>query len=274
MIIMKYENIGLASIMTKKEFIEFKKIFKEVAEKYSEVLGILATGSLFQDKCYFKFKELPKREINDYFYIDKRKNRNLGFKKTSDIDIWVILKDHNLPKNICEELDEKSINLIEEYKKIDLESWSRKCQEQFGEYCKNKKHYSKRWINQNNGFYWKSRRFQSEIIKLVHKRLNKFCERFNYFFDIDLDDFLEIRAFPESLLNVKLIVVNTKENRRVPIPVYLKSWLTKYNTQVLYSNKNAKIFPFKPKGIILGERIGKHFKLNKFTDEELYLGGF
>jgi hypothetical protein len=89
-----------------------------------------------------------------------------------------------------------------------------------------------------------------------------------------LNNFLEIRAFPESLLNVKLVRVNTTGYDRVPIPIWIRSWLTKYNTHVLYAGDDVQTFPFKPDGIILGDRIGKYYGLDNRSDEDLFLSGF
>lgn len=271
---MEYQDINLSSLMSKDEFKTFEGLFEEITEKYSDVIGIVATGSLFQYRDYRNFKTLPKRIQNNYFAIDAAKARNLGYNKSSDIDIWVTLRDKNLPEEILESLDQKAIDLIEAYSEMDKDAWARLCNSTFGEFAKNEKHYQDEWIRKNNSQYWKSTGFQRDLINLVTENMGDFCDRFSYFFDKSLSDFLEVRAFPESLLHVKMSTVNSISFDRVPLPIYLKSWLTDYNAHVLYAHNDARIFPFEPEGVVLGEKIGKHFGLDRLSEEELYLRKF
>lgn len=260
--------------MTRTEFQEFEGIFQELGNDCPQILGILATGSLFQYKDYLDFQEFPERQHNNYFAVDSAKCRNLGFSKSSDVDIWVTLKDHNLSSTIRAELDEMSIELMDSYSSLDLDTWAAECQQRFGKYCKNPEHYSVDWIAKNRGSFWESEVLQADAINRMTERMPEFCSRYNYFFDTSLNQFLEIRAFPESLLNVKLATVNATKYDRVPIPIWLRSWLTEFNTHVLYSSDESNIFPFKEDGIILGDKIGRHYGLCDLSDKDLYLRGF
>lgn len=277
---MKIQDLELSALMTPAEFQQFNNIFTMLGQRYKTVVGILATGSYFQHNKFTRFDAhanfnsfLHDRD-NPYFAVDHAKSRNLSFNKKSDIDIWVALKDYNLPKNILHKLNEEAIKVMEKRGKVTKEQWANLSFEMFNEYCKNPRHYTKEWTSANKGEFWKSKEFQSDAIRMMTRTMPEFCNRYNYFCSSSLENLLEVRAFPESLLHVKLVRVDTAEHQRVPIPVYIKSWLTKYNTHTLFASPDATIYPFKREGIVLGEDIGKHFGLDKLTDEQLYVRGF
>ena len=261
-------NIRFQDLFSVEEYTLFLKAVQNTAKKFTDIVGVLGVGSLFQ----------PSRTPDDFFIpryntargiaYEKIRNpsrRRLAIREGTDLDIWICTKDNNNSRSAQERVELGAIALLSELVSGTLKwgsgHWHNKKIAVFGQYYKNPEFYSKNFITANNGSEpWMAHRFKSILEEYVIEYMPNFVEKVNHLFDKKIPgNFLEIRAFPESLFHLRpddALMSNMREDR-MPFPrIANDQWIsTEHSSFILYKSDSVTIYPFRENGRILGSDI-------------------
>ena len=262
---LEFNNSTLQSLFDEREFKRFSGIIRETAQDFPEIQGVLITGSLVQ------YVRLPNRQngykLNSmqkaYEDIVCRSRRKFFPHLDSDLDIWLLIDDIKGNDFVPKELDDKALELIDWYAKqktLDLKEWIDKKHEAFDVFYKQVLLYPKSWTKKNEIPYY-GWGFKETLVDNIGCGLKPVRDRIKGFFSKNYPrDFLEVRAFPSSVFNLRpeKITLDDGEVDRTPFPYYMKDWLdSERNCVVLYRRKDNKeaIYPFDEGGVVLGQRV-------------------
>ncbi|HLP86318.1 MAG TPA: hypothetical protein VK153_00345 [Candidatus Paceibacterota bacterium] len=272
-------NIKLQDLFSAKEYTLFLKAIQDTAKKFTDIIGVLGVGSLFQ----------PLRTPDDFFIpryntargiaYEKIRNpsrRRLAIREGTDLDIWICTKDNNNSRSAQKRVEIGAIALLSELVSGTLKwgsgHWHNKKIAVFGQYYKNPEFYSKEFIALNNGSEpWMAYQFKSILEKYIIEHMPYFVKNVNNIFAKKIPgNFLEIRAFPESLFHLRpddALMPNMQEDR-MPFPrIANDQWISpEHSSFILYKSEDVNIYPFKENGRILGSCISEFLAVDDTVD--------
>ena len=244
---------------------------QEVAAEYPDITGVLAIGSLiqtFRPPSSFLEQRYPGELGAAYDSARNAGRRKLFPGSKSDLDIWVALKD--TPESAAAEysVSTAGISLIEELANGSVErgtrQWHDKKRAAFSGYYKHPEYYSDRFADANSQDYpWMAASFKQHLESTIIKNMPDFVERVNRFTSKAIPgDFLEIRAYPESVYNLRpdQIMMDGDILDREPFPqIGDDQWISPdHSSFILYSSDESTIYPFRLDGHIVGEDMSRY----------------
>lgn len=239
---------------------------EHVARKYPRIIGVLAIGSLVQTQTPADFYIPQHTGLAGAAYEKIRRplRRKDGSNPNSDLDIWVCTEDTTASEKAKHQVDKGGAALVEELASGTLQKgtqhWRNKKVQAFGQYYKRLELYHNEFNTQDP---WMSSDFKADLETEILKSMPGFANNINSHFRKQIPgDFIEIRAFPESLFNLRpdeAILPDGSEDR-APFPrVADKQWIsTAHNANILFNTDRISIYPFREKGEVLGSYIGTH----------------
>jgi hypothetical protein len=268
---LQFQNSTIKSLMNQNEFHHFQNLVVDLCnlEKYKDITGVCLVGSFIQSlelpfvSCTSNQNSLEKI----YRSIVKKDWRKVFPNTNSDLDIWICTRDIIDPEAIAKDLDNSSIELLKCLSRDSnlhgTSKWIKMKHIAFDKYYKQNYLYSQDWIKANGEIPWLADRFKKELIEKILKHLPILAQRVNTNFNKKIeDDFLEVRAFPSSVFNLrpeKLLLNGSTD--RTPFAFYLKDWIDlSQNCFVMYKTNTSNIYPFGENGTIRGEAILKSLK--------------
>jgi len=258
----------IQAFMDPSEWLIFKERLQDISSSFSDIIGVLAVGSLVQSF-------LPPSDFYDNRHptplgIAYESIRNPGRRKvfpanSSDLDIWVCTRDTSASANSELIVERGGIALLEELAVGILErpgqQWSRKKESTFSEYYKKPDLYPTLFKSVNEKDRpWNAARFKEILESDILITLPDFVERIGRFTEKTIPgDFVQVRAFPESLFNLRpdeSILDDAFEDRQ-PFPrIADDQWISPQHTSVvLYKTDETTIYPFRQGGRVLGQAI-------------------
>lgn len=264
---MDFKESTLQMLLNEDEFEELKNSTAFVASRFEDIEGVFITGSLVQKI------QLPEPPVNlnlsklsqAYAEIVGRTRRKLFPHRDSDFDFWILTKEQPGNESLPEYLDSKAIELISWYAeqdKVDLAEWIYRKHQAFGDIYKKQFLYSSQWNASNCPIPSNAEGFRSALEKEIREKIPSLVAKVSYYFSKSIPgEFIEVRAFPASVFNLKpeRIPVGDYEDR-TPFPFFIRDWVDKdRNCILLYTRSDARnlIYPFNPEGYIPGENIAK-----------------
>jgi hypothetical protein len=108
-----------------------------------------------------------------------------------------------------------------------------------------------------------ARQFKALLEAYIVERMPDFVSKVNQrFTDKIPGDFLEVRAFPESLFHLRpddTMMPNMQEDRMAFPRIANRQWISpEHSSLVLYASDRVTIYPFRENGRILGSRIADY----------------
>lgn len=259
---------------------DLQERIQSVAKQHPRILGVLAIGSLVQTETPADFY-VPRHEGRAgqaYEQIRRPLRRKNGMCRDSDLDIWICTEDTLVSEAARPQVDKGGAALVEEIASGTLKKgslhWRSKKLQAFGRYYKQNDLY-----HGEDKHPWLSEGFKSELEDIVSTTMPEFSQRINGHFSKHIPgDFLEVRAFPESLFNLRpdeATLPNGTEDR-APFPrIADDQWIsTRHNAHVFYVKDGISIYPFVEDGEVLGSSIGAHIdNLAEMEKRKLSYGG-
>lgn len=261
-------DIKFLDLFTEEEYVLFLKAVHDTAEKFTDIIGVLGVGSLLQPSRIPDEFFIPRYNTARGLAYEKIRNpgrRRLAIREGSDLDIWICTKDTDTSRSAQESVELGAIALLSELVsgtiKWGSEHWHNKKEAIFGKYYKNSNLYPKNFVIENNNTDpWMAYQFKAILEKYICEHMPSFVGKVNQLFDKKIPgNFLEIRAFPESLFHLRpddSLMPNMQEDR-MPFPrVANDQWISpEHSSLILYKSNDVNIYPFKEDGCILGSRI-------------------
>ncbi|MBN2052729.1 hypothetical protein JW756_04465 [Candidatus Woesearchaeota archaeon] len=277
--LISYQATNLDLIMTQSELIQFKEHLKVHCKRRNDIAGILVTGSFVQ--CGPSQIIIP--PVNfigsaaKYYEICMRKKRKPAPHKNSDLDIWVCTRDYSKQsKLIKQEINAKTASLLEWYAsepEATADEFDYRTKLYFGPYYKNSDLYSLTWKSENPT-PWLAEGFKEEFSEILQKCSPRIKEKLHLNVDgRSLDEFIELRAYPESTFNLKPHLTKCYYGiSREPFPYFIRDLVTlERNCMVLYEQEGGKtIYPFDKEGLKLGEEVAQKIGWDRQKEEILY----
>ncbi len=244
-----------------------REVVLDVAKRNSSIIGVLAIGSLMQTKPPEDFFT-PRHEGRAgeaYEQIRRPERRKRFITSNSDLDLWICTRDTSVSETARECVDDGGAGLIEELASGTISRgtyhWRSKKLQAFDQYYKQEELY-----DSNEHEPWMAHRFKEDLEQSILKAMPGFVERMNGLFTKSIPgELLEVRAFPESLFNLRPdeSLLSDGSEDRAPFPrIADDQWIsTEHNAQILYASNDISIFPFKEDGEVLGSGIARHIGL-------------
>ncbi len=269
-------SIKIHELLDLEEFALFLQSVHDTAKNFPDIIGVLAVGSLVQPSNipdnFFTPQHNTARGLA-YEQIRNPGRRRLTLREESDLDIWICTKDTSASCSAQNRVELGAIALLSELVSGTLKRgsvhWYDKKQAVFGPYYKNQRFYSNDFIVTNEGNEpWMAHKFKVSLEACIIERMPSFVEKVNQRFAKKIPgNFLETRAFPESLFHLRpddTLMPNMKEDR-MPFPrVGNDQWISpEHSSLVLYVADTVTIYPFKENGRILGSRIAEYLAMGE-----------
>lgn len=266
--VIELKDSMLQSLFSEQEYARFKEIIFDVSQKYKDVKGVLVTGSLVQRVQLANPSPPHKildRRASAYAQIVGRTKRKIFPSANSDLDMWVLTEEQEGNETISTMLTERGLDLLEWYASqgdnVDLSEWIRLKCNAFDEFYKQSFLYSENW-RAGNSNPAHATGFKQEIEEQLERTLPGVRDKVNYYFRRDFrGQFIEVRAFPPSVFNLKTerIMIGNQEDR-TPFTFYIRDWVDlEKNCLVVYcSNEQERLtYPFNPQGTVPGAGIAQ-----------------
>ncbi len=255
---------------------------EDVAKQYKHILGVLAIGSLVQlstPKNFYIPRHTGKAGMA-YESIRRPLRRKDTACKDSDLDIWICTEDTASSEHAKPQADKGGSALVEELASGTLEKgtshWQSKKLQAFGHYYKQLDLYH---TADGQLEPWLADDFKTELEEVITSTMPKFAQNINKKFSKKIPgNFLEVRAYPESLFNLRpdeAQLANGTEDR-APFPrIADDQWISiDHNAHIFYAKDSISIYPFRDDGEVLGEAIGQHIdELAKQEEDKTSMGG-
>lgn len=284
-----FQTSNLQTVFKPDEFELFREIICRTASEYPDILGVLVTGSLVQRVLLPKPTgepiSSPSPEHAAYQKMVSRSRRKLFAHNDADLDIWLLTQDAPGTGDLRQTLDAKAIALLKWYAQHgdnDVEKWIARKHEAFDAYYKKDEFYPQSWVASSPLPHYASG-FREGVVDRIGVNLQDFRSRVKVHLRKKYPaDFLELRAFPMALFNLRPEKIALESGRldRTPFAYYLKDWLDlEQNCIVLYTKKDTKdlIYPFDPSGRVPGQALAdtigwKHTDINYtlFRDRDCF----
>lgn len=279
------DTMALQAFIDPSEWYTFGEKVQSIAETFPDITGVLAIGSLVQT-----FR--PPTSFNDisrngplglaYESIRNPQRRKVFPHNSSDLDLWVCVKDNKLSEEAERKVSVGGIALLEELASGTIERgthhWYNKKEATFGRYYKQPDLYVPGFVSGNNGAPWMAEDFKKLLENALLEHTPDFVERISRFTGKTIPgNFLEVRAYPESLFNLRPddVVMQNGAKDRQPFPrIADTQWISPGHASfVLYKTDSATIYPFQSQGRILGEDIDQHIASSEDRERQKSYGG-
>lgn len=266
---LQFNKTCLQSLFTEDEFSDFNEIVSDIAYE-QRLVGVIALGSMVNSLL------LPKDPILNlnlnpkqlaYEKIRNRKRRKVFPAATSDMDLWICTENPKRGEDIQRTVDTRAIELIDwlvaHSELHGKPEWWEQKRKAFGEFYKQPEMYSDIWVRANNE-PWMATSFKEALEREMVRYLPKVVNRINTYFQKKLPgDFLEIRAFPECVFNLRPEETTFEGvEDRSPFPrIVNEDWLSvNRNVRVLFAQRNGHtpIYPLALHGEHLGKAIADY----------------
>jgi nucleoside diphosphate kinase len=268
-------NKRFQDIFEIEEYNLFLEGVQNISRKFSDIIGVLGVGSLFQPTIIPDGFFIPRYNNVRGIAYEKIRNpgrRKLAIREGTDLDLWICTKDTDESRSAQTKVELGAIALISELVSGTLkwgsQQWHNKKQAIFNKYYKNQELYPNDFISLNNNSEpWMANQFKKMLEDYLIENIPSFIEKVNANFSKKIPgDFLEIRAFPESLFHLRPddAMMHNMQEDRMPFPrIANDQWIsTEHSSFVLYSTDEVSIYPFKEKGRILGLYIDDFLKVD------------
>lgn len=265
------ETMPIQALIDPSEWAILHEKTQEVAQHYPDITGVLAIGSLiqtFRPPMSYLEQRRPGHLGEAYDSVRNAGRRKLFPGSKSDLDIWVALKDTPASEEAEYGVSTAGISLIEELANGNVErgtrQWHDKKRAAFAGYYKRPEYYSNTFADANpQDAPWMAANFKQHLESSVIEAIPDFVERVNRFTSKTIPgDFLEIRAYPESVYNLRPDQVMMEGNilDREPFPqIGDDQWISpEHSSSILYASSESKIYPFKEDGRIIGADIDRY----------------
>jgi len=261
----------LYTFLSVEEYAVFLQAVENTAKHFPDIIGVLGVGSLMQPPVTPDDFFMPRYHTARGLAYERIRNparRRLAIHEGSDLDIWICTKDTSASRSAQKKVERGALALLSELVSGTLEwgsvHWHNKKLAVLGQYYKNPEFYSQDFIAANGGSEpWIARQFKALLEAAIIQSLPGFVERVNQrFIDKIPGDFLEVRAFPESLFHLRpddTMMPNMQEDRMAFPRVADSQWISpEHSSVVFYASGSVTIYPFKEGGRILGSRIADY----------------
>lgn len=258
---------AMQSLFTESEFSDFKGVVKEVCEQNPEIQGVVITGSLTQKLRLPDPQEVAFINKYDQAYslIENKGRRRIYPSRSSDLDVWVCLKDPDGIGDVKAALESRAIELLcwlaDNQDKHQSSEWIERKKGALNAFYKQVYMYSAQWNQQNPNMPWRGHELKSQIIQSLQHSMPDLVARINHHFDKKVPgEFFELRAYPESTFNLRVeeIFVDGSADK-TPFPFVLERLLDmERNCFLLYVSDQGQermIYPLNENGERLGNRI-------------------
>lgn len=249
----------------------------ETVIEYSDIVGVLAVGTLVQAGIPDGFF-IPKHNTargRAYERIRNPGRRRLAAREESDLDLWICVRDTDMSIAAQESVELGAVALLSELASGTISwgsvHWRNKKAAVFGPYYKNKELYPQSFVTANGDDQpWLARGFKAALEARVIERIPGMIDKVDRHFRKKIPgEFLEIRAFPESLFHLRpddTVMPNMQEDR-MPFPrVADDQWIgPAHSSVIMYKSDAVSIYPFKLNGRILGSRIVEYLQMDDST---------
>lgn len=264
-----FSTMPLQAFMEPSEWLIFNEEVANVAAGYPDITGVLAIGSLVQSfRPPVNFYENQRSGPLSVAYESIRhpERRKVFPSNRSDLDIWVAVRDTKESANAEHAVSIAGIALLEELASGAVQrgtsQWGRKKEAAFNAYYKNPALYPRSFTTtaHQGAQPWMATRFKTMVEQAVLHRLPGFAERIARFTEHKIPgDFLEVRAFPESVFNLRpddVPILGDGKDRQ-PFPrIADEQWIGQsHASSVLYAADGVGIYPFTSEGRVLGREI-------------------
>lgn len=260
------ETMPIQALIDPTEWAILHETTQEVAADYPDITAVLAIGSLIQTfRPPVSYLE-PRRPGPLGAAYDSARNagrRKLFPGPNSDLDIWVALKDTPESREAEYNVSTAGISLIEELANGSVvrgtRQWHDKKRAAFSGYYKVPEYYSQEFADANSSDApWMAADFKRTLESAVVERIPDFVQRVNRFTSKTIPgDFLEIRAYPESVYNLRPDQVMMEGNilDREPFPqIGDDQWISPdHSSSIFYSSGKSEIYPFNTAGRVVGQ---------------------
>ncbi len=278
------EQIPPESILVEAEFLDFSHEVRKIASRNARIMGVLAVGSMVQTDTPDNFYKNLRSGRLSCVYEDIRRplRRKQGPSINSDLDIWVCTRDNEVSKKARHAVELGGMALLEELASGTLKKgtthWRNKKLEVFDKYYKKPYLYNQE-TDKNDDEPWMAHDFKQQIEETMIKTMPSFVERINRTMLKHIPgDFIELRAFPESLFHLRPDESKLRDGveDRAPFPRIADSqWIsTDHNAYVFYAREDVSIHPFVANGDVLGTKIDSHIRsMEQLEQKNTAIGG-
>jgi hypothetical protein len=160
--------------VTPEELSDFQDVITEVCERNNEIKSVLMTGSLTQrlrlpDPIH---EDFDSKYEAAYSLIEKKSRRRIYPSRTSDLDIWVCLKNpEGIEADVEAIIESRGIELIkwlaDNVSLYPTDKWAELKMQAFGEFYKQVYMYSAAWNASNPKMPWRGSQLKREIAQAL-----------------------------------------------------------------------------------------------------------
>ncbi len=264
---LELEQSTLQALFNPQEFRDFSGIISEVCARHPDVQGVVITGSLTQR---LRLPEPPDGHFENpyqeaYSLIERPGRRRIFPSATSDLDVWVCLKDPDDIGDVKLALETRAIELIkwlaDHQGLYPTAEWALLKQQAFDAFYKQAYMYSHVWNELNPQYPWRGGHLKREIIRELQGSMPSLIARINHHFTKGIPgQFIELRALPASTFNLRPDenIIDGVEDKS-PFPRIIERLLDMdRNCFVLFISNTGQeemIYPFNMDGERLGQGI-------------------
>lgn len=275
----------LARLVGSNEYELLVQAIRDTALEYPDIIGVLAVGTLVQNETPDGFF-IPKYNTprgRAYERIRNPGRRRLAVREESDLDLWICVRDTEASSAAQEQVELGALALLSELVSGTMDwgsvHWRNKKAATFGPYYKAQELYPQDFVIANGGDQpWLARGFQKALEARIAEHIPGFMDKVNENFRKKIPgNFLEIRAYPESLFHLRpddTMMPSTQEDR-MPFPrIADEQWIgPDHSSVVMYGSDTVSIYPFKPDGRVLGSSIATYLQIDDSISTGKSYGG-
>lgn len=267
----------LFDLLGQDEYALLVQAIHDTAVEYPDIVGVLAVGSLVQaeipDGFFIPKYNTPRGRA--YEHIRNPGRRRLTIRDESDLDLWICVRDTEASSAAQEQVELGALALLSELVSGTISwgsvHWRNKKAAIFGPYYKTRGLYPQDFVIANGGEQpWLAQGFKKSLEARIIERIPAVMSKVNENFRKKIPgDFLEIRAFPESLFHLRpddTVMPNMQEDR-MPFPrIADDQWIgTAHSSVIMYKSDAVSIYPFKSNGRILGSSVVEYLQVDDST---------
>lgn len=275
----------LAALVGSNEYECLVQAIHDTALEYPDIIGVLAVGTLVQNETPDGFF-IPKYNTprgRAYERIRNPGRRRLAVREESDLDLWICVRDTETSAAAQEQVELGALALLSELVSGTISwgsvHWRNKKAAIFGPYYKVRELYPQDFVIANGDEQpWLAQGFKKSLEARVAERIPGVMDKVNENFRKKIPgEFLEIRAFPESLFHLRpddTMMPNMREDR-MPFPrIADEQWIGPgHSSMVMYGSDTVSIYPFKPSGRVLGSSIAMYLQIDDSVSVGKSYGG-
>jgi hypothetical protein len=280
---------GVVTVMSRKidELLDasglllLQQAVKEIVDDiFPEIVGVLAVGSLIHQEMVPGDLFIPQARTARGLAYESIRNparRRSEVNEESDLDIWICVQDTEESARAQEPVENAAVALLDELVSGTMvwgtPRWHNKKKAILGPYYKQRSFYPKQFVDRNGDDEpWLAARFKTMIEERIQILLPDFVDKVNSLFAKRLPgDFLEVRAFPESLFHLRPddTLMSNMMWDRMPFPrIADAQWISpEHSSLILYRGASVGIYPFREDGRLLGEKLAQCLLVSQALQE-------